>query len=422
MNPVDTLSGRSNASRGQPATRGSFNPPRGPRGGSARSSTRQSTTASKPKDPTASNSATPAKWSDNKPSTSNDQSSESQKPSSAASRSWAQIAKPPSPKPEPVVQSQPDVKSTAPVSEQEEPQQDTAIDSLSNATDNIAWDVPSSNAQTSAWNSNEAAWGAEPTSAWHQNDSAWDESSKPSHSQPSEPVTTVNNVNKTEDSKPTQSQSSVPPGFGAPPKPNSRAAQRARQDAAVVMPGAVDNKSFGNAIGVQFGSLSLLDNATGYEEQPKQPNTTQPQQESVTVPQPEPASAPAPAPAASQPTQPATQQPATQQTDISAYTSQQPQQDVYGQYFQQPQQQQPQQPTESTQPITSQAIPPQFQQYNQTATPTPDAYSNVFSNLGAQPNQLSGGAFGQQTQNDYAALYNDQAQRVSGFSFRISIN
>lgn len=286
----------------------------------------------------------------------------------------------------------------------------------------MAWDVPSSNAQTSAWNTNDAAWGAEPTSAWHQNDSAWDDSSKPSHSQLSEPVNTVNN---NEDSKPTQqSQSSAPPGFGAPPKPNSRAAQRARQDAAVVMPGAADNKSFGNAIGVQFGSLSLLDNATGYEEQPKQSNTTQPQQESVSVPQPEPASAPAPAPAASQPTQPATQ-PATQQTDISAYTSQQPQQDVYGQYFQQPQQpQQQQQPTETTQqqPITSQAIPPQFQQYNQTATPTPDAYSNVFSNLGAQPNQLSGGAFGQQSQNDYATLYNDQAQRVSEVFYRITIN
>lgn len=448
------------SSRGQPATRGSFNPPRGPRGGSARSSTRHSTTPAKS---TPSNSTTPAKWSD--PSTSSEQGvvnstatgtgtgtsttttnqlPSSQPSSSAALRSWAQIAKPPSPKPETIVETvgesvvQPD-----PIKQQEldqenhdhdlvhdhvqvqvqsqpnppaQPHQDSQFNStsLSQPSENLSWDQP-----TTAWNNSDSVWPSDSTPTW--------DDSKPSEQSP---------VKQSQDSSKStqQTNSSAPPGFGAPPKPNSRAAQRARQDAAVVMPGASDNKSLGNAIGVQFGSLSLLDNGAGgpgpgpggYEEQPDQSEqlkATQPQQDSVSINQPEPSSAsvavPAPAPAPSQPSQPVqpvTQQPTTQQSDISAYTSQQPQQDVYGQYFQQPQQQpsiQPTEPTQPHQPVSSQAIPPQFQQYNQTVTPTPDAYSNVFSNLGAQPGQLGGGAFGQQTQNDYAALYNDQAQRVS---------
>lgn len=416
------FSGRANSSRGQPATRGSFNPPRGPRGGSARTSNRQAT---KPKDQSASNSATPAKWSDNKPSTSSDaptSATTTQSKQSSASKSWAQIAKPPSPKPAPIAQVEPKP-APVPTKAAEESTNEKAMEVSQPPPENIAWDVtapgPAPTAPpSSAWNKNESAWTSNSAdsnaSAWISKENAWEDKASAPKSE--------------EDSKPSQpsTQSSAPPGFGAP-KPNSRAAQRARQDAAVVMPSPGDNKSFGNAIGVQFGSLSLLDNPAAYEEQQEQPKAVQQAQESIAVPQAEPVASAQPA------SQPAQQQAAPQQPDISAYTasSQQPQQDVYGQYFQQsqqqpatqqaqqaqadvtqPQPQQPQQPQQQ-QPVASQGIPPQFQQYNQAITPTPDAYSNVFSNLAAQPNQLSGGAFGQQTQNDYAALYNDQAQRVS---------
>ena len=418
------------SARGQPSTRGSFNPPRGPRGGSSRFNNRNSAKPNNKDDKQPDNSATPNKWSDNK-STSDSQQIDD-KPKQPASKSWAQIAKPPSPKPQPKPIPVNDHQTTSNNIDDLNKVDSSASQKIS-SKDNISWEVPSDPAPTSAWDN------SKPDDNWkvNESDSAWNINS-------TNDSTTINNAwndnsNKSVDIKdeeksstqqPQQQQSQPtaggPPGFGAP-KPNSRAAQRARQDAAVVMPGDKSQNLNTGPLGVQFGSLSLLENSgssfdkveNDQSSQQVHPNTTtttttttnDPTTTSSTsneVPQPE----------SQQSTQQVQQPTATDIASFNQQSLQQPtqQNDVYAPYFQQPQQQQPQQQPQSA---TSTSQPssepqPQPQQQNQIQPQFPynvpdqtNAYSNVFSGLG-QPNQLS--ALGQ-SHTDYATLYNDQVQR-----------